>query len=277
MEEKKVRIKYKIYGENDELKISLEIEEHEALEIFQKLYAYKQKGEKPSLEIKEEAVKKQEKRKTVSKQRSIETIYQKILNFISENGNVTARDIVNGIGANTSTVSMYLNKMKSSGVIINPDGIKTQYCIKNKSNRLPAGEKKQQETQKQGTFEKLISNERYFEIIDYIMKKDSFKMDFVRDKLQQYEELIPDVIKALTNKELINYKDETDEYVIPLTTKIWYVLLKEKNPVQDIYISYKLEIKFNKEFVGMLQVAERRQLIETVNRKGKVCYKAKLR
>ena len=62
MEEKKVRIEYKIQRENDELKISLELEEKDALKIFQKLLStYQKKADNFSLEIKEEKESKKKK------------------------------------------------------------------------------------------------------------------------------------------------------------------------------------------------------------------------
>ena len=290
MKENKVRIEYRIQKENDELKLAFELEEKEALEIFQKLFdTYKKRGKENSLEIKEEKERKIEKKKKEielkkeveqkeeAEPRGKETIYKKVLNFVAENGNVTAKEVANGIGAKQLTVSMYLNKMKASGEIINPDGIATKYCINTKSNQLPIEEKKQPENQEQGTFEKLISNEKYSEIMEYIMKKNSFKMDSVREKFQQYDESIPHVIKSLADKELISFKDETDEYVVPEVTRVWYVLLKEKSPVQDVYISYKLGIKIDKDFIKVLQIATKQGLIEEVKKNGRVCYKAKLK
>lgn len=279
MEEKKVRIEYKIQRENDELKISLELEEKEALKIFQKLLStYQKKADNFSLEIKEEKERKVEKQKKEPKQKEKETINQKVMDFIAEHGSVTAKEIANGIGVNRQTVSTYLNRMKLSGKIINPDGIVTQYCINNGLNQLPVKDKQKQKQQELGRFDKLISNEKCLEIMEYIMQRDSFKMNSVRKKFQQYEELIPDVIKALTSEEqLIDYDEGKEEYSTPNTTKIWYFLLKEGEAVQDAYISFKLGIKFDKEFIEILQMAKKQRLIEEITRNGRISYKVKLR
>lgn len=289
MEERKVRISYTVNGKKF-LSISLEIKEEEALRIFQKFYAYVENEQSSSLDIKKENVEEKTKRNSARKQKQggKETVYQKILKFVAENGNVTAKDIVEGTGANKRTVSIYLSKMKAAGEITNPKGIKEKYCINNGLNQWPVKEKeasnpkkkeeeKQQEYQEQGVFEKLINNEKYLEIMEYIMNKNSFKVDSIRRSFQQYEELIPDIIRSLTDKKLIYFEDENERYVVPDTTRIWYCLLNEKQPVQDIYISYKLKMQFDKEFVKILQQATKLQLIEEVIKKGEVCYKVKLR
>lgn len=248
MEEKKVRVSYKIYGEKF-LSIALEVKEDDALKIFQELYAYGQKKQSSVLEVQEKKGQKKQSHALDVKEKKgkEETIYQKILKFIAENENTTAKEIVEGTGTNKKTVSIYLSKMQMAGEIKHPEGAKTKYCINSGFDQLPVEakrtsntknkvEEKNQEYQKKGEFEKLISNEKYLEIMEYIMKKDSFKMEDIRRILYMYEPLIPDVIRTLSANKLIYYKEENNAYIVPDTTKIWYCLLKENAPVQDIYI-----------------------------------------
>lgn len=247
-----VRITLKINGTEKKLKISGSIDERKAIEYFEEIYSELElaKCERSNDTIIEKEEKKNSGTSNKTIARKKETLYSRIIDYIDQNGPVSSKDITDVLQLNKTTVGNYLSKMKKEGKIVNVLGSKQLYCI-NANN-------------KEGVFEKLIKDERYLDILDYILTRDTFKMEKLRNHVYAYADKIPDVIKPLNNFKLIQWKEEKEEYSVPGTTRVWYCVLKE-DAIKYDEIVLRLDsnkVIPNKIMDGFIKDAISKQLIE---------------
>lgn len=252
-----VRITLTIEAGEEMLKISRTVTPRKAIEIYNELYSglniasYKQNCETAVTKKEEQEVnagqapKKEEKEGTSKKIKNEKnSLYTEIIKYIEMNGPVSSKELIEALDFKKENVYVYVNRMKKRGEIINPKGIKRLYCSSEK-----------------GIFGKFIENEKYQEILNYILFKDKFKMDEIRKRFYMYKDIIPNVIKPLSILELIEWDEGKEEYIVPVTTKIWYCVLKEREAA-PYWIAKKLSVEADEAFEKDIKEAIENQLIE---------------
>lgn len=295
MEERKVRITLKIKGEN-ELKISTEISEREALKIFDELRKNCNEAVvKENKSIQQQVVNKKVQLKDCTKEQKnksqVVTIKQRMLEIISTKPFFTTQELFKQLDVKSpSIIYNYLVRLVKEGRIVRKQRGVYYYVNNDKNNEsgdvsevetkppeVVEVEAKPSEEAEHEIFTKFLNNERYLEVLEYIMSKKSFKVEHIRKKLYEHEQIIPEVIKALDEKKLILYDSEAENYEIPLATRIWYTLLKSSKPIQDMTIAYSLKVQLDKNFIQTLRKAISLGLIEEKVTKKCIYYTAKLR
>lgn len=195
--------------------------------------------------------------------RNKESLYQKMLTYMEQHKEgVSANQIYESIKIEKNTIYAYFNFMVARGIIYKKQ--KGIYAWKDESNE-------EVEKRQENTFE---LEEK--DILEYIFNKTKFTMEKINDKFYSKRKEITDIIKEANKYELIIFDEEKEEYKVPVTSKLWYYLLKNNRKIGKNKIM--CDLRFSEStFEQVKKEAVEKGLIETKMVERLRCYEAKLK
>ena len=214
----------------------------------------------------------EEKVKTTSKKRRCPTVTEKVKQYITDNDleKLNIKEISKAMNMEEYNVRNALSNLKKQKFVLNPS--KGVWLIK-KEDTAEKKEDVGSEVEKEETAGEEINNEikkgiflneKYEEIIQYIMGKRRFSIEGLRNKFKIEEEKIPIVVKELLEKEYIK-EEMIGTYCVSLHIRMLYYILK--NPrVTLAKISVEMPLEKKDEICKVLkQLEENKKILKTEN------------